>query len=125
MACIAFPEPGQRFTLAMGVAMIGVAATCQLVIKEGLKETPRRDDLLFACLLISNSAEFISNDTLTDVLAVEFSFDNISKTIDQFRDITGRSIEDHLNKSLVEAINDMKTKAVDAFQGDLNQFKPQ
>jgi len=124
-ASIAFPDPGARLTLAMGVAMIGVSATCQLVIEDGLKEVPDRDELLFACLLISNSAEFVSNDTLTDALAVEFNFENIVKTIDQFHDITGRSIEEHLNKSLVEEVNRTRAKAMDAFVDDLNQFKPQ
>lgn len=123
-ASVAFEEPGHRLTLAMGVAMVGVTAAHQLVVKDATK-TPDRDELLFTCLLISNSVEFTDADEHRDALIVEFSFDNIIKTIEQFRDITGRSIEDRLNESLVQEVRDLKAKAVEAMQGDLTQFKPQ
>lgn len=122
-ATVVFPEPGQCLTLAMGVAMVGVTATCQLVLKNGVEDTPDRDEILFACLLVSNSVEFTGVNEDTDALVVEFSFDNIVRTIDQFRDITGRSIEDHLNESLVHEVNEMKAKAVETLQN--SPFKPQ
>lgn len=122
-AAVIFPDPGQRLTLAMGVAMVGVTATCQLVLKDGVACTPDRDEIMFGCLLISNSVEFMEHDTANDALVVEFSLDNIIKTIDQFRDITGRSIEDHLNESLVHEVNEMKAKAVETLQH--SPFKPQ
>ena len=125
MTCSVFQEASQRLTLAMGVAMVGVTATCQLVNKDGLASSPDRDEILFACLLISNSVEFMPHDASNDALVVEFSFDNIIKTIDQFHDITGRSIESHLNENLVKEATEMKVKATEALQGNLSQFKPQ
>lgn len=123
-ACIAFPEPGQRLTLAMGTAMVGITASHQLIVRDA-ESAPTRDELLFTCLLISNSAEFTDFNDQKDALIVEFSFDNIVKTIQQFRDITGRSIEDRLNESLVQEVQAMKAKAMDAFVNDLTQFRPQ
>src|SRR6266481_6029944 len=95
VASLAFPDAGARTTLAMSIAMVGISATCLTTSKATPTIPPTSDQLLFTCLLIHNSVEFQG-----DTLAVEFAWDHVQKTIDQFRDITGRSCEETLNPSL-------------------------
>ncbi len=126
LASAVFPGPAGQLTLSMGMAMVGITASAQLVLKHGVNKVPDRDGVLFACLLIANSAEFANVDEHNDALAVEFSFDHVLRTIDQFREITGRSIEGHLNESLIEEVNIRRAKAAEAIlASDLPLFKSQ
>jgi len=120
VASLAFKDAGEQTTLAMSVAMLGVAATCLTASKATPNSPPTSDQLLFTCLLIHNSVEFQG-----DTLAVEFAWDHVQKTIDQFRDITGRSCEETLNPSLLEALADWKKKNDVLLPESLKQFRPQ
>ncbi len=120
VASLAFPDAGERTALAMSVAMVGITAACSGLAKYGNK-VPTTDQLLFTSLLIHNSVEFQRDD----VLAVGFAYENILKTLDQFREITGRSCEGTLNPSLLEALADWKKKNNATFPDGLQQFRPQ
>lgn len=125
LASSAFRDPGERTTLSMSVASVGLAAAAMALVKSDDNGSgyyvPTNDDILFACLFTGKSISFRPDGSLE----VEFCITNVISTIAQFQEITGRSIEDKLNPTLLGLVNDERKKALTAFAGDLSKFRPQ
>lgn len=117
-----FPEAGQKTTLAMSVGMVGVSAMAALLTKKAInnKYVPTVDHIQFACMFLANSASFTEDGGLL----VEFDLANVVKTLDQFKEMTGRSFEPELNKQLLEMIQDQRNLADKAFSGEMEKFRP-
>ena len=129
MTLTVFEDPGQKVTCSSSVAMIGVATTAsllcdttkaQIIIDGKSAFVPTPAHVLFASLFVANSSEFYKNGGL----AVEFEFNNIIQSLDQFQTLTGRSFEQMLNPSLLERIQELKTQTAELSRGEMSKFMP-
>jgi hypothetical protein len=119
----AFPEAGQKTTLAMSSAMIGIESMASLLSHAdlvGAKHVPTPDQIQFACMFLANSASF----TEQGGLLVAFDFSSLDKTLEQFQTMFGRSFEPQLDQSLKDAIDEERKTANKAFRGEMTKFLP-
>lgn len=120
-----FQDGGGKVTFCTSVAMVGVAATAthltEVEGKEPGKIVPDADMVQFACLYLANASSFSPNGELL----IEFCLDGVIKTLDQFQQMTGRSYEGRLDKSLMEKVRQGRKNASEAFTGDFSKFRPQ
>ncbi len=123
MAMNAFHEPGHKVALSASIAAVGTGAMAAAMAKQvpqGTKYVPNPDDTLFACLMLANSTTYGPDG----VMAVEFAFTDVIKTLEDFERLTNRSYEPEMNDSLLGIVNEERAKAQSAFQGEMSQFGP-
>lgn len=114
-------DPGELCTMYMSSAAVGVAAACMNMTKATPGRPPSDDEMQFSCLVLSNALAFSKDGTLV----VGWEPVAILKALDQFKLLTGRSFEDKLNVSLLDVINDERTKANASMKGEMSKFMPQ
>src|SRR6266852_4463033 len=125
----AFRNGAERVTLAISLAMVGVAAACNDLIDRDKKQTvtndiggktivPNGDDILFTCLFIANCAHFDS----TGGMGIEFNHENLIKSLDTFKEMTGLSYEDNLDPHLLERINETRSNAISGLNDNNSKF---
>jgi hypothetical protein len=121
MASTAFrDDPGECTTLGISVAMVGIAATCMNITTSSPKRPPTPDEILFTCLFISNSVAFDRDDTL----GVEFGIDNVIRTLEQFKEMTGRELKT-MNPSLLQVVEEVRAQSSSkSFPEGLSKFLP-
>jgi hypothetical protein len=104
-----FSGGGERVTLDCSVAMIGITSASISLSKfqgDG-PHVPTNDHILFTCLYISNAATFRKDG----VLAIEYETSNVIRTLDQFKDMTGRSFEPLLDETLLASVQEAREQA--------------
>ncbi len=99
-----FDEPGESLTIVASVNLVGVTTVVMFLSEDGREAPPTNDDILFACLYIASSCSFKDNGTAL----IEFDILNLIKILDQFHQLTGRSYERRLNRSLLDRVNEAR-----------------
>lgn len=125
-----YREPPQRLTFLLSTTLPGLMGAIQGSCKDATERnfSPNNDHLLFVCLLVANVTSRVrgggeNGDSVGYM--VEYSIDNIVKTLEMFQELTGRSFEPMMNESLLAVVNGCRNEAKAAFSGDLNKFSPQ
>jgi hypothetical protein len=123
----AFPEPNERLTLCMSTALVGLMGAIQGVSQwDNIEKfVPTDDHVLFVCLLVSNSVYSVGNTSMGHGFAVEYDVAHILRAMDQFKDLTGRSFEPMMNRSLVAIINEARKQAASSVPNTMGKFLPQ
>lgn len=125
-----YREPPQRLTFLLSTTLPGLMGAIQGSCKDATEKyfSPNNDHLLFVCLLVANTTSRVhgagENGESVGYM-VEYSIDNIVKTLEMFQELTGRSFEPLLNESLLTVVTTVRDEAKAAFTGDLNKFSPQ
>src|SRR5216684_698417 len=99
-----FDDPGESVTLVASISLVGVTQVAMFLEEDGMEAPPTNDDILFACLYIASSCAFRDNGTAV----VEFDILNIVKILDHFHQLTGRSYERRINRSLLDRVNELR-----------------
>lgn len=123
-----YVNPPARLTFLMSVTLPGIMGIISGVCKGGTEQDfrPDNDHLLFACLLIAATTSRVTGVRGDNVgFMVEYSIDNIVKSLEMFTELTSRSFEPRMNDSLLEVVNRCRTEAKEAFAGDMSKFSPQ
>lgn len=131
MATSVFRAGAERVTLAVSLAMVGVAAAVNDLVDRDKKQSvkneiggrttvPNGDDILFGCLFTANCAHFDSEGGM----GIEFSHDNLIKALDTFKEMTGRSYEDSLDPHLLQRINETRSSALSGLNDNNSKFLP-
>jgi hypothetical protein len=118
-----FAQEGQKTTLCISLAMVPVTNLCAGFTHRGREEgkdfRPTPDDLLFSCLVISNSCWFSTEGAM----AAEFSYEHLIQSLDQFREMTRRSYEPELDYNLLQNINKVREEA-SSVPPSISKFMP-
>jgi hypothetical protein len=118
-----FQDGREKVTFCTSVSMVGVAASAIQLTETGseIAPIPDEDMVLFACLYTANASSFNGEGGLF----IEFDIGNVIKTMEQFQQLTGRSYEGRLDKSLMDKVRQGRKNASEAFTGDFSKFRPQ
>lgn len=128
MASQIYRDPASRLAFLLSTTLPGIMGAIGGLAKDGTDPdfAATGDHVTFTCLLVANATTRVGNiDGKGQGFMVEYSIESIVKTLEQFKDMMGRSFEPMMNESLLEVINKVRSETAEAFTGNLGVFRPQ